>query len=131
MDISSIKKIGVIGAGQMGNGITQVAAAQNLDVVMFDISAGSGSSGGSVSCSIGISSGKSTVIGVNSLLMSFGGSSKKSSFPLVNVQAMGPRGIPAQLNVTNIENNICRLINSQLRRYDVVSFTSSLSTIDT
>ena len=41
MDISTIKKIGVIGAGQMGNGITQVAAAQNFEVVMFDISAGS------------------------------------------------------------------------------------------
>ncbi|MBC7419753.1 MAG: 3-hydroxybutyryl-CoA dehydrogenase [Bdellovibrio sp.] len=41
MEISSIKKIGVIGAGQMGNGIAQVAAAQNLDVVMFDIASGS------------------------------------------------------------------------------------------
>ncbi|MBC7743456.1 MAG: 3-hydroxybutyryl-CoA dehydrogenase [Bdellovibrionaceae bacterium] len=41
MEIATIKKIGVIGAGQMGNGITQVAAAQNFDVVMFDISAGS------------------------------------------------------------------------------------------
>lgn len=38
MDISTIKKIGVIGAGQMGNGIAQVAAAQNFEVVMFDIS---------------------------------------------------------------------------------------------
>jgi 3-hydroxybutyryl-CoA dehydrogenase len=36
--VESIKKIGVIGAGQMGNGITQVAAAQGFDVVMFDIS---------------------------------------------------------------------------------------------
>lgn len=41
MQISEIKKIGVIGAGQMGNGITQVAAAANLEVVMFDISSGS------------------------------------------------------------------------------------------
>lgn len=32
-------KIGVIGAGQMGNGITQVAAGFGLDVVMFDVSA--------------------------------------------------------------------------------------------
>jgi 3-hydroxybutyryl-CoA dehydrogenase len=37
MKISEIKKIGVIGAGQMGNGITQVAAAANFEVVMFDI----------------------------------------------------------------------------------------------
>lgn len=37
MDISLIKKIGVIGAGQMGNGIAQVAAAQGFEVVMFDI----------------------------------------------------------------------------------------------
>ncbi len=41
MEVSAIKKIGVIGAGQMGNGITQVAAANNFEVVMFDISAGS------------------------------------------------------------------------------------------
>lgn len=32
-----IKKFGVIGAGQMGNGIVQVAAASGLDVVMSDI----------------------------------------------------------------------------------------------
>ncbi len=32
-----IKKFGVIGAGQMGNGIAQVAAASGLDVVMSDI----------------------------------------------------------------------------------------------
>ena len=37
MDVSSLKKIGVIGAGQMGNGITQVAAASGFNVVMFDI----------------------------------------------------------------------------------------------
>ena len=41
MTIDAIKKIGVVGAGQMGNGITQVAAAVGLEVVMFDISSGS------------------------------------------------------------------------------------------
>lgn len=38
--IDLIKKIGVVGAGQMGNGITQVAAANGFSVIMFDISAG-------------------------------------------------------------------------------------------
>jgi len=38
MDVNSIKKIGVIGAGQMGNGIAQVAASTGFEVVMFDIS---------------------------------------------------------------------------------------------
>lgn len=38
MDVNSIKKIGVVGAGQMGNGITQVSAAAGYQVVMFDIS---------------------------------------------------------------------------------------------
>jgi 3-hydroxybutyryl-CoA dehydrogenase len=33
----AIKTIGVIGAGQMGNGITQVAAMSGLDVIMNDI----------------------------------------------------------------------------------------------
>lgn len=33
-----IQKIGIIGAGTMGNGIAQVAAAAGLDVVMVDIS---------------------------------------------------------------------------------------------
>jgi 3-hydroxybutyryl-CoA dehydrogenase len=33
----SIKKFGVIGSGQMGNGIAQVAAASGLEVVMSDI----------------------------------------------------------------------------------------------
>ena len=33
----SIKTFGVIGAGQMGNGIAQVAAASGLDVIMNDI----------------------------------------------------------------------------------------------
>jgi 3-hydroxybutyryl-CoA dehydrogenase len=37
MNTASIKKIGVVGAGQMGNGIAQVAAASGYDVVMFDI----------------------------------------------------------------------------------------------
>lgn len=35
--LEKIQKIGVIGAGQMGNGIVQVAATQNFKVVMFDI----------------------------------------------------------------------------------------------
>lgn len=35
--VSSIKKIGVIGAGQMGNGISQVAAQSGFDVVMYDV----------------------------------------------------------------------------------------------
>jgi len=38
MELSNIKKLGVVGAGQMGNGITQVAASFGFDVVMFDIS---------------------------------------------------------------------------------------------
>ncbi len=33
----SIKKFGVIGSGQMGNGIAQVAAASGLEVIMSDI----------------------------------------------------------------------------------------------
>ena len=32
-----IKKFGVVGAGQMGNGIVQVAAASGLTVLMSDI----------------------------------------------------------------------------------------------
>lgn len=36
-NIMVIKKFGVIGSGQMGNGIAQVAAASGLDVVMSDI----------------------------------------------------------------------------------------------
>ena len=32
-----IKKFGVIGAGQMGNGIAQVVAASGLEVIMSDI----------------------------------------------------------------------------------------------
>jgi 3-hydroxybutyryl-CoA dehydrogenase len=35
----ALQKIGVVGAGQMGNGITQVAAAQGLSVIMMDVSA--------------------------------------------------------------------------------------------
>lgn len=34
------KKIGVVGAGQMGNGIAQVAAASGFEVVMTDVSQG-------------------------------------------------------------------------------------------
>ena len=41
MGINEIKKIGVVGAGQMGNGITQVAAASGFQVVMFDIASAS------------------------------------------------------------------------------------------
>ncbi len=37
MSTSGIKVFGVIGAGQMGNGIAQVAAASGLDVIMHDI----------------------------------------------------------------------------------------------
>ncbi|MEC9441749.1 MAG: 3-hydroxybutyryl-CoA dehydrogenase [Myxococcota bacterium] len=36
--MTEIKKVGVIGAGQMGNGIAQVAAVAGFDVVMSDIS---------------------------------------------------------------------------------------------
>ncbi|MGD8420227.1 MAG: 3-hydroxyacyl-CoA dehydrogenase NAD-binding domain-containing protein, partial [Gammaproteobacteria bacterium] len=32
-----IKKVGVVGAGTMGNGIAQVCAAAGLDVIMQDI----------------------------------------------------------------------------------------------
>lgn len=38
MDISKIKKIGVIGSGQMGSGIAQVSAASGFEVALFDIS---------------------------------------------------------------------------------------------
>ncbi len=38
VNISTIKKIGVVGAGQMGNGIVQVAAMCGFNVVMFDVS---------------------------------------------------------------------------------------------
>jgi 3-hydroxybutyryl-CoA dehydrogenase len=41
MQVSDIRKIGVVGAGQMGSGIVQVCAAQGIDVVMFDISSAS------------------------------------------------------------------------------------------
>jgi len=33
-----IQKVGVVGSGQMGNGIAQVCAASGVDVVMYDIS---------------------------------------------------------------------------------------------
>src|SRR6266851_2625982 len=35
----AIKKVGVIGSGQMGNGIAHVAALAGLDVVLNDVSA--------------------------------------------------------------------------------------------
>lgn len=38
MNINQIQKIGIIGAGQMGNGIAQVCAAQKLEVLIYDIS---------------------------------------------------------------------------------------------
>jgi 3-hydroxybutyryl-CoA dehydrogenase len=38
MDASSIRKFGVIGAGQMGRGIAQVAAAAGYDVILVDAS---------------------------------------------------------------------------------------------
>lgn len=41
MQFESIKTIAVVGAGQMGNGIVQVLAAQNYNVIMFDINTGS------------------------------------------------------------------------------------------
>jgi 3-hydroxybutyryl-CoA dehydrogenase len=34
-----IKKVGVIGSGQMGNGIAHVAALAGFDVVLNDVSA--------------------------------------------------------------------------------------------
>ena len=37
--MAMIKKVGVIGSGQMGNGIAHVAAAAGFDVVMNDVSA--------------------------------------------------------------------------------------------
>lgn len=36
--MSNVQTIGVVGAGQMGNGIAQVAAASGLGVILFDIS---------------------------------------------------------------------------------------------
>lgn len=38
MKLEQIQKIAVVGAGQMGNGIVQVCAAQNYQVLMYDIS---------------------------------------------------------------------------------------------
>ena len=39
MDQMSIDKVGVVGAGQMGNGIAHVFALAGYDVLMTDISA--------------------------------------------------------------------------------------------
>lgn len=38
LQFEAIKKIGIVGAGQMGNGISQVAAQSGYDVVLFDVS---------------------------------------------------------------------------------------------
>jgi len=38
MSVDAIKTLGVVGAGQMGNGIAQVAAISGLNVIMTDIS---------------------------------------------------------------------------------------------
>lgn len=38
LKLEAIQKIGVVGAGQMGNGISQVAASTGLDVILFDVS---------------------------------------------------------------------------------------------
>ena len=35
--VGAIQKLGVVGAGQMGNGIAQVAASTGLDVILFDV----------------------------------------------------------------------------------------------
>jgi 3-hydroxybutyryl-CoA dehydrogenase len=53
MDLARIVRVGVVGAGQMGRGIAQVAAAAGLDVVMTDASveraeAGKNAIGGSL-----------------------------------------------------------------------------------
>lgn len=45
MDITSIKTIGIVGAGQMGNGIAQVAATFGYNVIMSDISEAAGQKG--------------------------------------------------------------------------------------
>ncbi len=37
LQVDAIKKIGIVGAGQMGNGIAQVAAQVGLDVTLFDV----------------------------------------------------------------------------------------------
>ncbi len=37
LQVAAIKKIGVVGAGQMGNGISQVASQVDFEVVMFDV----------------------------------------------------------------------------------------------
>ena len=38
MDIAGFKTIGVVGAGQMGNGIAQVCATKGLSVILYDLS---------------------------------------------------------------------------------------------
>lgn len=41
LQVSAIQKLGVVGAGQMGNGISQVAASTGLEVILFDVAQGS------------------------------------------------------------------------------------------
>lgn len=36
--MATVRVVGVVGAGQMGSGIAQVAAAANMQVVMADLS---------------------------------------------------------------------------------------------
>lgn len=36
-EMNEFQKVGVVGAGQMGNGIAQVVAMKNIPVVMVDI----------------------------------------------------------------------------------------------
>ena len=38
MNVSSVRRFGVVGAGQMGRGIAQVAAAAGFDVILSDVS---------------------------------------------------------------------------------------------
>ena len=40
MDINDIKKIGVVGAGQMGSGIAEILVATGYPVIMRDVNRG-------------------------------------------------------------------------------------------
>ena len=37
MNVSSVRRFGIVGAGQMGRGIAQVAAAAGFDVILSDV----------------------------------------------------------------------------------------------